>query len=279
MEKSKKNTYIAAGAVFVLLLLGIYFLFIRKGGPGDIKKQDSSGDVKQISEIELAKRPYVTLTPTADGAEIIISIENMGAFDKIEYELTYQANNPTSPGTKIQRGSTGTDINTKDAKYKKDMLLGTASRGVKNPDTGITDGKLSLHLFKGSTQYDSDSPWDMLQAGATASTIADRSGNISVSVPALGKNYWVILADTVGVPKGGSFDLKNVVLPIYGAFSIAGAFPQTANLTLKSGTASPTLYSYNLADGSWQKIDSKYSASDKTLTASVNSFATFVVSK
>lgn len=280
MDPSKKNTYITAAIVLVALVVGIYFLFIFKGGAKQLKSQsDQATDVRQITDIELAKRPYVTLTPTADGAEIIISIENMGNFDRIEYELTYQADNPTSPGTKIQRGATGTDINTKDAKYKKDILLGTASRGVKSPDTGITDGKLSLHLFKGSTQYDSDSSWDMIQAGATAETIADRSSNISLKLPTLGKNYWVILADTVGIPKGGSFDVKNVALPVYGAFSIAGAFSQPASLTLKTDIAAPTLYAFTLADSSWKKIDSKYSASDKTLTASINSFATFVVSK
>src|SRR5207248_1546412 len=102
----------------------------------------------------------------------------------------------------------------------KDLLLGTASRGVKNPDTGITDGKLALHLFKGDTEYDSDSQWDLIQAGQTAATLADRGGNFTFKLPSLGKNYWIILADTVGVPTGGSFDIKNVKLPVYGAFSI-----------------------------------------------------------
>lgn len=278
MDPTVRKKYITAAIVLVALLAGIYFLFIARHSPKQIKSQGSGpSDVRQITDIELSKRPYVTLTPTADGAEIIISIENMGAFDRIEYELTYQADNPTAPGTKIERGATGTDINTKDAKYKKDILLGTASRGVKNPDRGITEGKLSLHLFKGDTQYDSNSPWDLVQAGAIPSTISDRSANLSLKVPALGKNYWVILADTVGVPKGGTFDIKNVSFPIYGAFSIDGAFPQAANLTLKSDVSSPTLFAYNLADSSWQKVDSQYLASSKTLTASVNSFATFVI--
>ncbi len=278
MDRTARKKYIAAAIVLIALLAGIYFLFIFKKGPNQIKSQgNQASDVKQITDIELAKRPYVTLTPTADGAEIIISIENMGAFDRIEYELTYQADNPTSPGTKIERGATGTDINTKDSKYKKDILLGTASRGVKNPDRGITEGKLSLHLFKGDTQYDSNSPWDLVQAGATAATISDRSANISLKLPALGKNYWIILADTVGVPKGGSFDVKNVSLPVYGAFSIASTFPTPADITIKTEAKNPSLFAYNLADSSWQKVDSQYSASSKALTASVNGFATFVI--
>ncbi len=279
MDQSKKNTYVIAAVVFVALLVGIYFLFIFKKGPNQIKSPDNqtASDVKQITDIELAKRPYVTLTPTSDGAEVIISIENMGAFDRIEYELTYQADNPTSPGTKIERGATGTDINTKDAKYKKDILLGTASRGVRNPDTGITDGQLALHMFKGDTQYDSQTPWDLIQAGAVSTSISDRTSSFTLKIPSLGKNYWIILADTLGIPKGGSFDVKNVALPVYGAFSIAPTFPSAANLTLKSGATSPTLFAYNLADQTWQKVDSSYSSASKALTATVNNFATFVV--
>lgn len=279
MDQSKKNTYVIAAVVFVALILGIYFLFIFKKGPNLIKSQNNqtASDVRQITDIELSYRPYVTLTPTADGAEVIISIENMSAFDRIEYELTYQADNPTSPGTKIERGATGTDINTKDSKYKKDILLGTASRGVRNPDTGVTDGKLALHMFKGDTQYDSETPWDLVSAGLAAGSISDRASNITLKLPALGKNYWIILADTLGVPRGGSLDVKNVTLPVYGAFSIAGAFPKTANLTLKTSAASPTLFAYNLADQTWQKVDSTYASASKTLTASASNFATFVV--
>ncbi|MEX2028355.1 MAG: hypothetical protein WD988_02545 [Candidatus Curtissbacteria bacterium] len=264
-----------AGVVLIALLAAVYFLFIFKKGPSQLKSQDGgASEVKQITDIELAKRPFVTLTPTADGAEIIISIENMGEFDNIEYELTYQADNPTSPGTKIQRGSTGTDINTKDAKYKKDMLLGTASRGVRSPDTGVTDGILSLHMFKGDTQYDSETPWDLIQAGVIATTVSDRADNVTLKLPSLGKNYWIILADTVGVPPGSTFDIEKVALPIYGAFSVAPAFKSPAALTLRSGSQDPQLWSYSLQDTTWNKLDS--TVSDNAITANVSSFATFV---
>lgn len=277
MESSKKNTYIIAAVVLVAIIAAIYFLFIAKRGAQQIQSQNNQGsEVKQITDIEQAKRPYITLTPTSDGAEIIISVKNMSAFDRIEYELTYQADNPTSLGTKIERGATGTDINTKDPEYKKSILLGTASKGTRSPDTGITDGVLSMHMFIGGTEYDSDTNWDLIQAGAIATTISDRSNNINLKLPSLGKNYWIILADTLGIPAGGSFDVKKVVLPVYGAFSIAD-FTNPATLTLKTNSTSPSLYAYNPKDSSWQKVNSQYSGSDKTLTASIGSFAAFVV--
>lgn len=271
--KSKKSTYIIAGVFFVVLILGIYFLFVFKAGPKQIKpKEFTYGEVKQLADIEIAKRPYVTLTPTSDGAEIIISIENMDFFEKIEYEMTYQADNPTAPDTKIQRGATGTGINTKEQKYKTSVLLGTASRGVRSPDTGIVDGKLALHLFKGEDEYVSESNWDLAKLGLKAGALDSRDGNFKLQIPGLGKDYWVILADTIGVPKGGEFELKKVQLPVYGVFSIAGDFSAPGPMSIKG---SGDLYLQNHQDSSWQKLNS--SQQGDVVESKVTTFGTFVL--
>src|SRR3989338_10789750 len=110
MEQSKKSTYIIAAIAFIILAAAIYFLFIFQKGEKKIKPEEFAGEVKDVAEPELARRPYVTLTPTGDGAEIIISVENMSFFDKIEYELTYLTDNPQVTCEKIERGATGTDV-------------------------------------------------------------------------------------------------------------------------------------------------------------------------
>src|SRR3990167_4899757 len=122
MDPAKRNIYLIAAVAFIAIVVAVYFLFIFQKGPKTVKPQEVSGEVKELSEIDLNKRPFVTLTPTSDGAEILISIENMSSFDRIEYELTYLADNPQIAGEKIQRGSTGTDVNTKEQKYKKSIL-------------------------------------------------------------------------------------------------------------------------------------------------------------
>lgn len=278
MEPSKKSTYIIAAAAFVILAAVIYFLFIFQKGEKKIKPEEFAGEVKNVSELELAKRPYVTLTPTGDGAEIIISIENMSFFDKIEYELTYQADNPQVPGEKIERGATGTDVNTKDEKYKKSMLLGTASRGTRSPDTGITDGVLTMHLVKGDIEYLSESKWDFFEAGATVRSIAGRDGDFQVENLSLGKNYWIIIADTVGLPPNSPYDVNGTVLPIKGAFSIAPEFSKQAKLTVnvKDDLKDPKLYSFR-EDIKWQERKMDYDSENKTITAQIGFFAAFVV--
>lgn len=279
ITKQNKKKYIVAGISLLVIVVAVYFLFIFHRGPKSIKPQQSSGDVQTLADIEVAKRPYATLTPTTDGAEIIITLENMSNFDKIEYELTYQADNPTSPGDKIQRGSTGTDVNTKDPEYKKPILLGTASKGVRSPDRGVSDGKLTLHLFKGDNEFLSESPWNLIQVQGTGK-LQDTAQNFTMDVPTLGKSYWAIVADTVGLSKDvKDFDVKKVVLPNYGVFTIAPDLTKPATLTIKlqQDAKTPQLYTYTRADSKWQKVDSKYDSGTKTVSANISNFATFVV--
>lgn len=276
MDTSKKSTYIIAAISLFIIVVAVYFLFIHQKRSKNLEVEEGGGFVESIEKIDIRDRPYLTLTPTADGAEIIISIEDMNYFDKIEYELTYQADNPQSLGDKIQRGSVETDVDTKQSKYKKSLLLGTASRGVRSPDTGVEDGKLSLHLFKGDTEYLSETNWDRLEVGIAKSTITDKSGKFSLEVPIFSKNYWVIVADTIGVPPNADFDANKTKLPVYGTFSVAPKFPKISQLSLELGdVAEPSLHSYSTADSSWQKIESEFS--NGVIVATVDSFATFVV--
>ena len=277
METSKKSTYIIAAVSLMIIVAAIYFLFIFQKSPNKIKSEEGLKFVESIEGIDIDKRPFVTLTPTADGAEIIISIENMNEFDKIEYELTYQADNPQISGEKIQRGAVETDVNTSQAKYKKSLLLGTASRGVRSPDTGVTDGELALHLFKGDAEYLSETRWDRFEIGTSGGEILDYTGNFSLDVPRLTKNYWVIIADTVGVPPNADFSASDVKLPVFGTYSVAPEFTTSASLSIKltGDVKSPKLYTYSNQDSSWQSVESTYEGG--ALAAEVDSFGTFVI--
>ncbi len=277
MPNSKRNLYIIAAASLVLILAVVYFLFVFQKKPRAIKETINASEIKQITDLDITKRPFITLTPTSPGSEIIISIENMSEFDNIEYELTYLSDNPQLPGEKIERGSTGTDVNTKEPKYKKSMLLGTASKGVSSPDKNISDGKLTMHMFKGDVEYQSETKWDMFQVGSKATEIKDSTGRISLSLPILGKDYYIILADTLGVPKNQDIDPSKVLLPVYGAFSIAPDFPKKAKLTinLDSPPSTGNLLGYDHNEDKVTKLDSQLTGS--SLTAQIDSLATFVV--
>ncbi len=275
MPKSKKNLYILAAAALFLILATLYFLFVFQRSPQSPKVDRSMFEVKPITDVETAKRPFVTLTPTAPGSEIIISIENMAEFENIEYELTYLADNPQIPGEKIQRGSTGTDVDTKAPKYKKSMLLGTASRGVSNPDRGIEDGKLTLHMFKGNIEYQSQTPWYLLEVGLTNTQISTPDGNMVIKIPKLTKDYFVILTETVGIPPNSEADINKIEVPIYGTFSILPKFTPKADLAIKTQAKDAKLSIYNSQEGAWGNIDSAQTGD--TIKAKIEMLSTFVV--
>ena len=280
LDPAKRKKYLIAAGSLILIVVAIFFLFVYQVGPKKIKSQETANEVRQLSEITLNMRPFVTLTPTSDGAEIIISIENMKNFDKIEYELTYMADNPQINGEKIERGSTGTDVNTKDEKYKKSILLGTASRGVRNSDKSVADGKLTLHLTKGDVEYLSETNWDLIQSGAKSQQIADRSNKFSIDLPSLSKDYWIILADTVGLPpQNTDFKKEEVVLPVYGSFSVAPKFARSAQITIKveGKLTDPQLYAYNQQDASWQKLEINFDSAANSIGTKVDSFTTFAI--
>lgn len=277
MEQSKKSLYIYAAVAFVLITTAIFFLFIFQRKPKEPSTEEGVNEVKELTEIPLANRPYITLTPTTDGAEIIMSIENMNFFESIEYELTYQADNPEVSGTKIQRGSTGTDVNTKDPKYKKSLLLGTASRGVRSPDRGVADGVLTMHMFKGDIEYQSETNWDMFQAGTKASTIESRGGKFKMELPALGKDYWLIIADTLGVAPSPPFKVEKVNLPAYGIFAVGLELKKAAEISFNGDYSTTKLFAYLPQDSKWEEIEAKFDSSAKTLTANVDTLAAFVV--
>ena len=278
MDPSKKNTYIIAAVSIVILSVIVYFLFFFQKSPKGIETADQQEEVIEAAELEPITRPYVTLTPTSDGAEIVISIENMNYFERIEYELTYLADNPQVPGQKLQRGATGTDVNTKDEKYKKSILLGTASKGVRVTDTGIESGRLTLHMFKQDKEYLSETEWNLAKIGSQGITLKDSKGNSKLEIPSLGKEYWAILADTVGIPKNDKFDPNKVVLPVWGAFSIAPKFPEAAILQITTEAKKPKLYSYNHQDGTVEELESEFDEKTNTISVEVQNLATFIVS-
>jgi|SRR3989344_7558332 len=278
MDPSKRNTYIIAAVSLIVIIFATYFLFIFQKSEKEAKVTKAEDEITQVSELEVKARPFVTLTPTADGAEIVISIENMSNFDRIEYELTYLADNPQIAGQKLQRGATGTDVNPKDSKYKKSILLGTASKGVKTIDTGIESGQLVLHMIKGEKEYLSETEWNLAKIGIGTTTLKDSRGNFNLEIPSLGKEYWTILADTVGIPKNDNIDPNKVVLPTWGTFSIAPAFSQAADLTIIAEAKEPKLFAYNHNDNQVEEFDSEFDSSTNTLSAKVKNLATFIVS-
>jgi len=135
-----------------------------------------------------------------------------------------------------------------------------------------------MHLIKGDIEYLSESKWDLFEAGATLRSVTDRDNTSQIENLSLGKNYWIIIADTVGLPPNSPYDLAGVVLPVRGVFSIAPEFPKPAKLTInvKDGLKDPKLYSFREGEKR-QELKIDYDSENKTITVQIGFFAAFVV--
>ena len=89
----------------------------------------------------------------------------------------------------------------------------------------------------------------------------------------------MIIADTVGVPPNPTeFTPEEIILPVYGTFSIAPTFKGTGTITIKvENQTTPKLFAYNHTDSAFSDVESVWGADTSTLTADVSNFATFVV--
>ena len=95
-------------------------------------------------ELSNTEKPYIALTPRADGHELTLKVSNISSkITNAEYELIYTAEDE---GLEIEKGVNGTQ-KIDNTSFEKKLLLGTESctSGCKYKyDEGITGGTLSI---------------------------------------------------------------------------------------------------------------------------------------
>ena len=172
-------------------------------------------------EMPVGERPYVSLTPSADGHTLTLKMENIPQnITQIEYQVLYDAQDN---GQTIEKG-VGDTIKQISATLSRDLLLGTQSctAGCKyNYDTGIVGGEITLNFIGSNGQVSTyDSPF-------TFSSTADikKTGKISLTTPSFsvtpkstlsGSQFFVLMENY----KGGYSVFSS------GTNSLAGDYPQ-----------------------------------------------------
>ena len=131
--------------ILVALIICSSILFSGCG-----KKKVTTTEVKTNKqtavEMELSntEKPYVALTPRADGHELTLKVSNISSkITNAEYELIYTAEDQ---GLEMEKGVNGTQ-KISGTSFEKKLLLGTESctSGCKYKyDEGITGGTLSI---------------------------------------------------------------------------------------------------------------------------------------
>ena len=259
--------YIVPAAI---LLAGILFFVSKKTAqdtaPGD---QIPTRKVEQINKLPVEDRPFVTLSPRADGREVTLAIDNVMGATSAEYELEYQAE-------ALIQGVFGTiDFSEDKPPVSKELLFGSCSKGKCRFDEGVTGGSLTIR-FEGT-----DEPY-VLKSDFNLQLMGDREGvftskdikaslDVGTSLPA---TTYVLVAGTMGLPA----EVEGEVLA--GPYAFLAATSPTlkgAELTLKSKDDLTDAKLMQWTGKAW--IELKAEVAEGQISAPVTSLGTYVLVK
>ena len=257
----KKNLTVAL-VIIAVLLIAIGAILMMRGRKTTETSNNNQPNQQEAVETSLEERPFVSLTPRADGKEFTLDITRIKNTQTIEYEMVYDSQG-------LSRGVIGSvDIKGED-KVQRKLLLGSCSKSVCKYDEGVEQGALTLR-FRGSDgtrKFTSD--FHLQQGGKELTSIDEKfklAGKFSVGT------FYLIMS-TIGLPE--KVENKVIVGP-YGIFTAGSS--SVKNLTLTMGlTEIPTEAKLFLFDGQTSTEQKGTKIEGNNLTATVNSLGTFFV--
>lgn len=270
----KKTTLI----ITILVLLGFiggglaYLKFNKK----PIKKPEQgervATQVERINDLELEKRPYVTLAPREDGKELFLTIDQLKLGEvKVEYELEYQA------GTMIQGAFGRINFDEEKPPVTKKLLLGSCSKGKCKYDENVTGGTLTLR-FSGERDY-------VLREDFTLNLMSEKEGlfatrntkiGLDVGLKGLSADTYVVVIPTFGLPKELEGELIAGPIGFFTARPVS--LKKEATLTFKSVGETEEVKVYGLAGDKWQEFEEP-EMEDSSVSISIDQLTTFVLVK
>jgi hypothetical protein len=209
-----------------LLLLAVLVLSGCGKKPATTSTTTPAKKTEAINQLAITDRPFVTLTPRADGKEVTLGINEVKNATKVEYEIEYQT------ATLIQGAFGNIDFTKDTPPVAKNILFGSCSKNVCKFDEGVTGGSLTL-TFSGS-----DKPY-VLKSDFNLQQMFDRQGvftskdaraTLDVGKTGLPAGTFVIISSTLGLP----VTLKGQVIAGPYAFLAASSPLIKGTLTLKS---------------------------------------------
>lgn len=272
----KKNLMIALIILLVLALAGAgaFFVLRSKKAVEEVITPESKG---VLIETTLEERPYVTLTPRDDGRELTLSISRIKNAQTIEYELVY-----LSAG--LSRGVIGSVDLKGETTVERNLLLGSCSRNVCKYDEDVSEGTLILRFRgpDGVRKFVTD--FHLQQKDETLTSV---DGNFQIEGKISPTAFYLTMA-TIGLPAspamstdrqaGGPEEIEGqTISEIYGVFTAGNKTIKNSIVTLTLAEESPTASLYSWDGKVWQKEEKGFETDGKTVSATINQLATFVV--
>lgn len=256
------------GLVLVLLVGGGVFFYMRGESTDEAPTTEGKKKTKitePVNVIELAERPYIVISPTADNRNVVIAVDSVKKeATEVDYELEYQS------GSLLQ-GAFGL-ITLDSLPTSTKILLGSCSAGgACTYHEDVKGGSLTTR-FSGSENYALKTDWKYIVLAKGEDAISSRDAKFQLEGADVAKANLAIISDSSGVPEG----LEGEVVSTPYALQTSPTLSGTAELSIRANEEGElSIAGWDGAE--WTIFDT--TVDGKTATAEVELMELYVVVK
>ncbi len=194
--QNNKKVLAGIGMLVLVIIAGGVFAFNRLSqGPAETQGADKKKVLEQVNVIDVAERPYLQISPVADGRNIQLIVKDLKKpADSVDYELEYQA------GTLLQGIFGNLELQTIPASITE--LMGSCSAGGACSYHEDVRGGTLLTRFNGPENYALKSDWRYIDNRARETDFASKDVKFQVSSQSLASQRYIVIFNTAGFPEG-----------------------------------------------------------------------------
>lgn len=256
MTPTKRKLVGIVAVVTLMIVLGGFLIWkqsaswFKKEAPTEKKKQT----IEQTNVIPVSERPYLQLSPTADGRNVIILVKALKKqADTMEYLLEYET------GSLLQ-GVQG-ELSLATIPAQTQQLLGSCSAGGKcTYHEDVSGGKLETY-YRGSADYKLRQEWRFFNNKTKETSFASRDGKFQVTSSALGQQKFIIILNSPGYPP----NLVGTPASDPYALAVSQTLSGTADITIRASQEAENLVIQGWDGSNWQQFES--TITDKMVVA------------
>lgn len=215
----------------VLLGGGLAFAMLNRQ-PQEVTEETKATPIpERYNLIEVSERPYVMITPSANGRNITLMVDAL-KFDakKGEYEIEYQTGN-------LLQGAGGR-VDVTDLPQELDILLGSCSAGGKcSYHEDVTGGTLKLRFEVDGERTALKNDWAFIENEAGEDSIASRDGKFGITAAGLETVDYAIVMQSPGLPENPETPLLSDPYSVATATAVRGGGEVRIRMNEASETA------------------------------------------
>ncbi|NCN82912.1 MAG: hypothetical protein GW947_02995 [Candidatus Pacebacteria bacterium] len=220
----KKPIIVGVGVV-ILIIGAIVFWKMRPSSEPEKVVAEKKRIVQPVNIIPQEERPYIAISPQADGRNIVISINSVQKEAiEVEYELEYQA------GTLLQGAFGSFQLTTIPATEK--ILLGSCSAGGACTYHEDVRGGSLTSTFGGPEDYSLKTDWKYIDNKAKEASFSSKDGKFQIEAKTLASTRYIIIGNASGIPKG----YKGKIASEPYSFETSSALSGEATLSIRAAS-------------------------------------------